>query len=208
MYLNRRKQLIESIPPYYEPIFHITLPSVFAFSLLILSFLSIEKLLLIQLLTIPITILFLLLFEYFLHKKVMHKPTILRFLFEKHSQHHFLYSNDDMEIQDWKELHYVLMPAPAIFGAFSLTLFPGALLTLLFSNNVAWIFVTTAMIYFIFYEWLHLSYHLPKNNFISKLNIVKKLKKLHQTHHVFSNMNKYNFNVTIPLFDYLFKTKI
>lgn len=208
MYLNRKKQLIESIPPYYEPIFHITLPSVFAFSLLILAILSIKELILVQLLTIPITILVLLFFEYWLHKKVMHRPTIFRFLYTKHSIHHFLYSNDEMEIESWQELHYVLMPAGAIFGAFSLALIPGALLTLLFSNNVAWIFITTAMLYFIFYEWLHLSYHLPKNNFISKLNFIKKLKKLHQTHHSFLNMSKYNFNVTIPLFDYLFKTKI
>ena len=55
--------------------------------------------------------------------------------------------------------------------------------------------------YVVSYEWLHLSYHLPPESFIGRLWLVRVLKKHHATHHDPQLMQKWNFNVTIPLWD-------
>ena len=59
------------------------------------------------------------------------------------------------------------------------------------------------MLYVVSYEWLHLSFHLPATHFIARLGVVKKLKRHHATHHDPRLMQKWNFNVTVPLWDWV-----
>ena len=68
-------------------------------------------------------------------------------------------------------------------------------------HNVAALFLATSALYVVSYELLHLSYHLPDDHFISKLSVIKVLKRCHAVHHHPVRMNKWNFNVTVPLWD-------
>jgi sterol desaturase/sphingolipid hydroxylase (fatty acid hydroxylase superfamily) len=59
------------------------------------------------------------------------------------------------------------------------------------------------MFFFLSYEWLHLSYHLPKESFIGRLGIVALLREHHRRHHDPRLMKRWNFNVTVPVFDWI-----
>jgi sterol desaturase/sphingolipid hydroxylase (fatty acid hydroxylase superfamily) len=67
-------------------------------------------------------------------------------------------------------------------------------------------YVATTLVYYLNYEWLHLAYHLPKTHFIYSIPALKFLRQLHFQHHDIQEMDKYNFNITYPVFDLLFGT--
>jgi sterol desaturase/sphingolipid hydroxylase (fatty acid hydroxylase superfamily) len=69
------------------------------------------------------------------------------------------------------------------------------------NSNVAGLFLITAIGYFLLYEWMHLSYHLPEESKITQSRFIRALKRHHKTHHNQALMNDYNFNITFPIWD-------
>jgi len=58
------------------------------------------------------------------------------------------------------------------------------------------------------YELLHLSYHAPKDSFIGRRKFIAKLRAHHAKHHDPRFMQRWNFNVNVPLFDWILGTMI
>jgi sterol desaturase/sphingolipid hydroxylase (fatty acid hydroxylase superfamily) len=56
------------------------------------------------------------------------------------------------------------------------------------------------------YEWLHLAYHLPDESFIGRRLLIRRLRQHHARHHNPKLMQRWNMNVTLPLFDWVFGT--
>ena len=77
---------------------------------------------------------------------------------------------------------------------------------LLFGANAGWIFVVTSSLFMVMYELLHLSYHLPADSFIGRQPLVHWLRRHHARHHDPRLMQRWNFNVTFPIFDYVMGT--
>jgi sterol desaturase/sphingolipid hydroxylase (fatty acid hydroxylase superfamily) len=57
-----------------------------------------------------------------------------------------------------------------------------------------------------FYEVTHLTYHLPKEHLLQRIGLIRWLSRHHARHHDQSLMAKWNFNVTVPLWDFLLRT--
>jgi sterol desaturase/sphingolipid hydroxylase (fatty acid hydroxylase superfamily) len=57
------------------------------------------------------------------------------------------------------------------------------------------------MLYVVSYEWLHLAYHLPADSFIGRRWLIARLRRHHALHHDPRLMQKWNFNVTFPIWD-------
>jgi sterol desaturase/sphingolipid hydroxylase (fatty acid hydroxylase superfamily) len=77
---------------------------------------------------------------------------------------------------------------------------------LLFSPNCGWLFAATGMGYFLTYEFLHFSYHLPDEHWLSRTRLVGALRRHHTHHHDLALMGKWNFNISFPICDALFGT--
>lgn len=150
--------------------------------------------------------------EWRIHKTLLHHRTPgFTILYDRHTpQHHVLYLTDDMAIRSWKEFKLVLLPpyaivllalglSPAIAAIYYG--WPKPLWNEVDQHNLAAIFTLVTMGFIVSYEWLHLSYHLPDEHFISRLSAIKVLKRCHAVHHHPVRMNKWNFNVTVPLWD-------
>ena len=71
---------------------------------------------------------------------------------------------------------------------------------------MAWLFVATAVAYFLNYELLHFAYHAPAGSLMTRIPGVQRLGRLHRAHHDPRLMQTKNFNVTYPLCDALFGT--
>ena len=71
---------------------------------------------------------------------------------------------------------------------------------------VALLFIATSLMFFLMYEWLHLAYHIPEGTRLGRNPLIAKLRSLHQRHHDPRLMKRWNFNVTVPLFDWLHGT--
>jgi len=73
----------------------------------------------------------------------------------------------------------------------------------LVSPNVALFWVAVSMGYVVSYEWLHLSYHLPADSRVGQSRLVRWLRRSHAMHHTPELMQKWNFNVTFPVWDWV-----
>ncbi len=159
--------------------------------------------------TIPITFLYANLAEYLVHKGPMHHKTrFLGLIFQRHTkEHHSFFTKEETTFDGTQDYYAVLFPPVMLvffFGFFALPV--GTLIYLLLSPNVAFLFVFTAVAYFLNYEILHFCYHLAPDHWVSKLPFMKNLRKHHTYHHDQKLMSNYNFNITYPICDWLFKT--
>lgn len=205
---ERRQKIINTIPKWYHPLPHVIIPSVLGISLIVFCSLLMSNVSLIALLSIPITLFFLFGFEWLVHKYVLHtRQPLLNQIYKLHElSHHIIYTNDQMAMQNAKEIYFIMMPPYAIVLVFCLIAPLAFALGLIFSFNVACLILITSMSFFLTYEWLHFSYHQPANSWIGRNKFIKTLRRLHRTHHNPKLMKKWNFNVSLPVFDFLLGT--
>jgi hypothetical protein len=155
---------------------------------------------------IPIAFLVANLFEWWVHRYPMHRPW-LKFIYEPHTKrHHRIYRHYDMAMRGWGEISFVSFGLSLFIGIIASTLFFATIVWLLAGWNMAMIFLATALAYILIYDLLHLSYHLPADHPIAKLGPIHWLGNWHRRHHDPKLMRNYNFNVTLPLADWLFRT--
>jgi hypothetical protein len=198
-----RRRLVDAIPASYSPAFHLIFPSVVGWSVIVTALLLLRDLHPLQLLTVPVALLVLNAAEWRIHRDLLHRRTPgFTVLFDRHTpEHHQVYVTDDMAMRDRREFRLVLIPAYGIVVAFFGALPIPALLIALHHWNAAMLFIATDMFYVVSYEWLHLSYHLPPDSFIGRRRLLAFLRRHHAIHHDPTLMQKWNFNVTIPLWD-------
>jgi hypothetical protein len=163
----------------------------------------------VELLAVPATFLVINAGEWRIHRDLLHKRTPpLGVLYDRHTpEHHMVFVTEDMAIRDWREFYLVLIPAYGIVAAGIGALpFPLALWLGFGARNAALLFMASTMSYVVLYEWLHLSYHLPSESVIGRLRVIQVLRRHHAVHHAPELMQKWNFNVTVPLWDWVRRT--
>jgi hypothetical protein len=203
-----RARLLEGIPARYSPWLHLAGTTGIGVALLAMGAIEIRHLRLIELLVVPIVFLVSNGFEWRAHKTLLHRKTWpFQQLYRKHTpEHHVVYVEDDMAIRDWRELRLVLIPAIGVLGIVVSLVPMAAAVGWLVSWNAGWLMLLSGGLYMVGYELSHLSYHLPPDSFIGRLWLVRVLRRHHARHHDPRLMQRWNFNVTIPLFDWLYGT--
>lgn len=208
VYERRRAGITAAIPGWYNPAVHLAIPAIFGLALMIGAALRVHDLRWHELLVVPITLFASFGFEWRAHKYILHKRTpLLGLLYERHElMHHVIFTYDRISMRDRRELWLILMPAYAIVLVFAMVL-PLALLVARFlGDNVALLMIITSMAFFLSYEWLHMAYHMPEDSRIGRLSVIRRLREQHRRHHEPRLMKRWNFNVTIPVFDVILGT--
>ncbi len=198
------------ISRYYVGTLHLAFVLAFTLGGMAAAVGEIENLRWVEWLTLPATFLYANFVEYVGHRWVMHRPVKgLMLIFHRHTrQHHRFFTSRSMAMDSPLDFRAVLFPPVLMlffFAAFALP--AGALLALIASPNVGWLFVIMALAYYLNYELLHLAYHLPNESRWTQLDVLRRLRTLHQDHHAPSLMAHKNFNITYPIFDWLFGTR-
>jgi hypothetical protein len=205
---HHRQEIAALIPSWYSPVLHLLTPSVVGLATLLFAASRIHALRPLELCVVPLTLLLGFGFEWRVHKWVLHRRTPgLGILYDRHElQHHIVFTCDDMAMRSPRELWLVLMPAYAVVlvALVNAPLTYG--LSVLLSPNVGFLYLTTSMVFFVSYEWLHLAYHLPPRSFIGGHWLIARLREHHRRHHDPRLMRQWNFNVTIPVFDWILGT--
>ena len=197
------------IPPHYSPRKHLMIPT--TIGLLGMAGLSalVHDLRPVELLAIPVTLIGGLGLEWRVHKDLLHKRRAgFHILHDRHERlHHVVFTHDDMGLRGPREMAMVLLPPFAIIPILALLLPLGLLLAQLVPRNCALLAIATSLGFFLIYEWLHLAYHLPPATWVGRNPLIAALRALHQRHHDPRLMKRWNFNVTVPLFDWLHRTR-
>jgi hypothetical protein len=205
-----RAKAIADIPWWYNPYGHLAATTGVGLCVLIASIVKLQMVMIrwTDLLVIPAVILLANFYEWRVHKMVLHR----RFwpfgvIYDKHTpMHHMIYIEEDMALRSVKEFRLVLIPAAGVLGIV-LAATPIAIgIAYLWSTAAGWFFLLTASLFMVSYEVLHLCYHAPADSFIGRRHIIKVLRTHHARHHDPRLMQRYNFNVTVPLFDWIMGT--
>jgi len=205
----REEYRTQQIGARYSGWLHLAFTSIGSLAVIALAATRVESPTAAELLTIPATFLFANLVEYRGHRGPMHRRRRgLALLFERHTrQHHRYYTHEAMSYESARDFKMVLFPPVMLLFFLGVVAAPvGALLFWLASRNVALLYVATAMGYFLTYEWLHFSHHLPAGHPLARLGVLRRLRAHHRVHHDPARMNAHNFNITFPICDRLFGT--
>lgn len=205
----RQRYRAEHIGSGYNGVLHVCFTFGVGTAVIAVCLLSLRQVGAAEWLTVPCTLLYANLVEYLGHRGPMHHAWRgLAIVYRRHAgQHHRFFTDRDMSIDSARDLKAVLFPAVMIaFFLIAFALPAGVLLGWLLGPNVAWLFVATAVAYFLNYELLHLLYHLPQRGLVARLPWLPVLRRLHQTHHDPRLMTSHNFNITYPVGDLLFGT--
>ena len=162
-----------------------------------------------DLIVIPFGIIYANFVEYIVHRYPLHhKYPGLGLLFDRHAvQHHRYFTHEAISAFTAKQYRFVLFPALAIVAFIPLAAGPAAyLISLLLGPNAGYLILAVSVLYFALYESLHLSNHLPRTHWCFKIPGVEWMCRFHRLHHDPRYSKKYNFNVTFPLFDIIFRT--
>jgi hypothetical protein len=200
-----RDSAVAAIPRWYCPALHLLFPSAVGLSIIGFAVHALRDLHLWQLCAVPVTFVLSNITEWRGHKYILHRRTrYAATLYERHTPlHHRIYVTSDMAMRSRREFRLVLIPAYGIL-LIALQLLPLlGLLLLLGQANMALLMLATSMGYVLSYEWLHLSYHLPPQSFIGRRALVRVLRHHHAIHHDPALMQRWNMNVTFPLWDWV-----
>jgi hypothetical protein len=150
--------------------------------------------------------------EWAFHRYPMHRPLTPRLLYKNHAQlHHLAFTEETMPVAETRELNLVMMPWYTMIGLFVLASPVFIAAGLLRGWGMTGVFLIAAVIYFLAYETLHALYHLPLATLaragLRPGGLFFRLRGHHAHHHTLRRMAHANFNVTVPLMDWLLRTR-
>lgn len=207
-----REKALAEIPRWYSPHAHFAATTGIGLAVLVTSVVAILRLETAirwtDLLVIPAVVLMANYYEWRVHRDVLHKRFWpFEVIYDRHTpMHHMVYVEEDMAIRDVKELRLVLIPAAGVLGIVLAAAPVAVALAHVWSSAAGWLFLLSASLFMVSYEVLHLCYHAPAQSFVGRRALIAKLRAHHARHHDPRLMQRYNFNVTVPLFDWIMGT--
>ncbi|WP_437570012.1 sterol desaturase family protein [Sorangium sp. So ce542] len=206
---SRRAAVAARIPRGYSPALHLAAPTALGALVLAAAAWLLDAVEAVELLAVPATLLLAFAFEWWAHRSVLHRRApLLGVLCERHErEHHLAFTADDMALRSARELWLVLTPPYSALLVLALLLPLAAGAALLLSRDAALLGLATAMAFFVGYEWLHLAYHLPAESPVYRVPGLARLREHHRRHHDPRLMKRWNFNVTVPVFDIVHGTR-
>jgi len=198
-----RDDLLSRIPRSYSPVLHLAFPALAGLGIAAWALSRIQDLRPWQLALVPVYLVFANAVEWHAHRGVLHRRVrFLGAMYVRHTpQHHGLYVADQMALRSLREVKFILLPPYSLFLILALTAPVPLALLRLGQPNPAALWVASVVGYVLSYEWLHLTYHLPETSLVGRLPLVRRLRRHHQLHHAPQLMQRWNFNVTVPLWD-------
>lgn len=151
--------------------------------------------------------------EWASHRYLGHEKTkLFKFFYQRHTgDHHTFFVDRAMEYElvlDWR---VVIFPVALLVAvALTMALPAGAICYWVFGDTYGYLAFITIMSCYLAYEVLHFSYHLPKGSVAERIFRAipgwTYLRLFHTVHHNRELMAEGNFNITLPLSDWLFGT--
>lgn len=201
---ERRAELLAAIPPRYPGWAHFAAINGTVLAAVTACALAVDAPTWPELAMLPAALVFANAFEWWVHKGPLHRPVrpLVR-LYRRHAcAHHVMFTDRRMAVASGRELALVLFP-PWVLPQLVLLVSPLVGALYLVRPNLAWLFLASALGYYLLYEWLHLCHHLPPESWIGRRRLVRALRRHHLRHHEPARMTQGNFNVSFPLTDWL-----
>ncbi len=150
------------------------------------------------------------LFEWWIHKYVMHRLVdvwALRAIYDRHTrQHHQYFTDNEMTVQTSREWRIIFFPWRALFTFMGLGTPFAWLLAQAVNGNAGYILMVTIVGQYLIYETFHYCCHVHDNGFVRHTPFVNTIRRHHTAHHNYGIMMSHNMNLTFPIADWLMGT--
>ena len=205
-----RAQYRERIASWYDGWLHVAVIYVIGLAAMFVYVSNISNVVWWEWLTIPVVFMICNVFEWFLHRYVMHRPLRfpgLRAIYTRHTlMHHQFFTEKEMRFAGSHDWRVTFFP-PYALVTFILMSIPGALfMGWLTTANVGWLILCTTTTMYLLYEFMHFCCHVEDNAFVRYCPFVNTIRRHHTAHHDQSLMMERNMNLTFPVADWLFGT--
>ncbi|MBD9606567.1 MULTISPECIES: SRPBCC family protein [Pseudomonas] len=159
-------------------------------------------------LAVPLTLLFFNFGVYVVHRHLgHHKKRLARMFYDRHTgDHHSFFTPGHMTYDSARDWRVILFPAWLIVLHTLVITGPAWWLLAQLNSNVAGLFGGCMVLGYLTYEVFHACEHLPPGNPVTRLPWIRQMRRLHELHHRRELMQERNFNIVLPLMDYLFDT--
>ncbi len=157
---------------------------------------------------VPIVFLASNLFEWWIHRYVMHRPvTGFMGIYRRHTlAHHQFFTDAVPTLDDSRDFRITFFPPYALVTFIALSVPPALALGTLWSANAGLLLICTTVGIYLNYEFFHWGCHVKDDRFIGHIPFMNTIRRHHIAHHNQAIMMEKNFNLTYPIADWLFAT--
>jgi hypothetical protein len=150
------------------------------------------------------------LFEWWIHKYVMHRLVdvwALRAIYDRHTrQHHQYFTDNEMTVDTTREWRIVFFPWRALLTFIALGTPFALALAWLVNANAGYILIVTIVAQYLIYETFHYCCHTHDNWFVRTVPFINTIRRHHTAHHNYGIMMTHNMNLTFPIADWVMGT--
>jgi hypothetical protein len=150
------------------------------------------------------------LFEWWIHKNVMHRLIdvwALRAIYDRHTrQHHQYFTDNEMTVDSTREWRIIFFPWRALFTFMGLGSPFALALGWLVNPNAGYILMITIVGQYLLYELFHYCCHVHDNWFVRNMPFINTIRRHHTAHHNYGIMMTHNMNLTFPIADWVMGT--
>lgn len=203
-----RSRYRAAIHPLYNPWLHGFFVLAFGMLAIALFWRSVHSVSWLQWLTVPLTLLLFNFGVYMVHRHLgHHKKPFAKMFYARHAgDHHSFFTPGHMAYDSARDWRVILFPAWLIVIHTLVIALPLWWLLAQLNANVAGLFGASMVLGYLLYEAFHACEHLPPQNPLTRLPWIRQMRRLHELHHRRERMQTRNFNIVLPLMDYLFGT--
>jgi hypothetical protein len=159
-------------------------------------------------LVVPVVFLACNIFEWALHRFVMHRPVKgFMGIYKRHTlAHHQFFTNHEASFDSTRDYRITFFPPYALTTFICLSAAGGWVLSLIWSANAGWLLVCTTTAIYLNYELFHWGCHVKDDRLIRRIPFMNTIRRHHIAHHDQAIMMGVNMNLTYPIADWLFGT--
>lgn len=147
-------------------------------------------------------------FEWALHRYVMHRPVAgLMGIYKRHTlAHHQFFTDRAPSFDDTSDFRITFFPPYALTTFICMSAAGAAVLGWLWSPNAGWLLLCSTTAMYLNYELFHWGCHVKDDRIVRHIPLMNTIRRHHIAHHDPAVMMSANMNLTYPIADWLFGT--
>ncbi len=205
-----RREYRSRIVGWYNGYFHIAVIYALGAAAMVFYIQHIQDVRVWEWLAIPVFFLGCNIFEWAVHRFVMHRPIDipgLKQVYQRHTlNHHQFFTDAEVRFRDQQDWRVTVFPPFALVTFIMMSVVPALIVGFLISANLGWLLMCTTTTMYMVYEFLHFCCHVDEGWFVRNCPFVNTNRRHHLSHHNTRLMMERNMNLTFPIADWLFGT--
>jgi len=196
------------ISPWYSGLAHVLVIALLGIATIWYCARHVHQPSLLEWLVVPAAFLFCNIFEWALHRFVMHRPVKgLMGIYKRHTlAHHQFFTDHEVSFDSARDFRITFFPPYALAVFICMSAVGGLVVGWLGSPNAGWLLVCATTGVYLNYELFHWGCHVKDDRIVRHIPLMNTIRRHHIAHHNQAIMMDYNMNLTYPIADWLFGT--